>query len=222
MGGGLRGPVVIGGSQPGLMRVLDLGLIDIPSLVASGPVTLYTPTLGDLVDLRVVNPGDFVAPDGDLVARYGLLVPPVQLDGPPDSLTGDVSIGSLNPGATLDGPFSQAGPNVTAFGGPAGAIYQIGLRAGSAVIGGTAMLPAVGIWQANHAYSLHDSVLDGAGVVQVVSTAGTSGASVPAFDETPGNTTAEGPDTLVWTSGGVAPTVGAIHFYLCVATPIAP
>lgn len=58
-----------------------------------------------------------------------------------------------------------------------------------------------GSWAANNPYALNTIILDGANHIQKVTTAGTSGASQPAFNDS-GSTTAEGPHTLVWTDLG--------------------
>jgi hypothetical protein len=56
-------------------------------------------------------------------------------------------------------------------------------------------------WQPSYAYALNDQFVDPAGLVQRVTIAGTSGPSEPKFNAF-GQTTAEGPDTLVWTAQG--------------------
>ena len=61
----------------------------------------------------------------------------------------------------------------------------------------------ISAWQANHSYgTATDRILDSNGNVQISKTTGTSGASAPAFNTTPGGTTPDGPDTLVWTNAG--------------------
>ena len=58
-------------------------------------------------------------------------------------------------------------------------------------------------WQANFVYPLNAEIVDVGGHIQKVTTAGTSGSSLPTFNDT-GGTTAEGPNTLVWTDQGSA------------------
>jgi hypothetical protein len=61
-------------------------------------------------------------------------------------------------------------------------------------------------WLPNVALALHFRIVDNLGNVQVVQTAGTTGGgSAPAWNTTPGGTTAEGPDTLVWVNAGALP-----------------
>lgn len=57
-------------------------------------------------------------------------------------------------------------------------------------------------WQPNHAYMIGDLITDPSGHIQKVTTAGTSGSTIPMFDDG-GGTTPDGPDTLVWTDQGV-------------------
>jgi hypothetical protein len=60
--------------------------------------------------------------------------------------------------------------------------------------------PAGG-WAATHAYSLGNQILDPAGHIQQVTTAGTAGAAAPAWNDS-GGTTADGTGSLVWTDQG--------------------
>lgn len=61
-----------------------------------------------------------------------------------------------------------------------------------------------GVWQAAHPYTLGTVVIDFKGHAQLVTTAGTSGARLPAFSSA-GGTTPDGSDTLVWTDQGYYP-----------------
>lgn len=76
----------------------------------------------------------------------------------------------------------------------------------------------LGTWQASHAYSLGDQILDPAGHIQQITTAGTSGAAEPTFNDT-GSTTTDG--TAVWTDQGYNPapatpiTAQASFYYRC-------
>lgn len=70
----------------------------------------------------------------------------------------------------------------------------------------------IGSWQANHAYSVGDVILDANFNLQVVTTAGTSANSVPTFTQAINGTTAEGPDTLVWTLE--SPTAKAAYTFV--------
>lgn len=56
-------------------------------------------------------------------------------------------------------------------------------------------------WQSGHAYALHNKIIDANNNVQFVTTAGTSGATRPAFNTTPGGITSDG-STLKWTNLG--------------------
>jgi hypothetical protein len=69
----------------------------------------------------------------------------------------------------------------------------------------------IAAWKKNGAHSVGDLIDDPHGTVQLVTTAGTSGASMPSWNDTTGSTTTDG--TVVWTSQGpgVAPCNG--NFY---------
>ena len=69
----------------------------------------------------------------------------------------------------------------------------------------------IAAWKKNAAHSVGDLIDDPHGMVQLVTTAGTSGAAMPSWNDTTGSTTSDG--TVVWTSQGpgVAPCNG--NFY---------
>ena len=67
-------------------------------------------------------------------------------------------------------------------------------------------------WQMNHAYTLGQVINNGV-ALQVVTTAGTSGGSAPAFNDTPGMTTIDG-GVLVWTCLSLAPTAEQIFIFI--------
>jgi hypothetical protein len=56
-------------------------------------------------------------------------------------------------------------------------------------------------WAANLAYSTGQTIVDPGGYVQQVTTAGTSGGTIPSFNETVGGTTSDG--SVTWTNEGV-------------------
>jgi hypothetical protein len=86
---------------------------------------------------------------------------------------------------------------------PLGADIHIQARLNGVDLGPEAIIPSGVEWEADHAYTLDDLIVDSAGHSQKVTTAGTSGSTIPTFDDE-GGTTAEGPDTLVWTDQGEA------------------
>lgn len=57
-------------------------------------------------------------------------------------------------------------------------------------------------YQINHKYYVNQQIKDKNGDWQIVTQAGTSGGSEPAWVETVGTVTADGPDTLQWTQNG--------------------
>ena len=78
--------------------------------------------------------------------------------------------------------------------------------------------PSDGTWVAATPYSLGQAILDPNGNVEICTTAGTSGSTVPAFPTTVGTTTSDGTTTPVtWTMrgrGGTGPTWQASFAYL--------
>ena len=60
--------------------------------------------------------------------------------------------------------------------------------------------PIITSWLATSAFSLGQIIIDSGGYLQQVTTAGTSGASLPTWNETSGGTTADG--TVTWTNKG--------------------
>lgn len=77
--------------------------------------------------------------------------------------------------------------------------------------------PGAGSWQSDHAYSLGNEILDPAGHIQEVTTAGTSGADEPTWNDS-GSTTPDGTGSLVWTDQGyypgpAAPVTAQFNFY---------
>lgn len=72
-------------------------------------------------------------------------------------------------------------------------------------------------WASGHAYSLDDEILDPAGHIQKATTAGTSGGTIPIFNDE-GSTTPDGSGSLVWTdqgyyAGPAAPVTAQFNFY---------
>lgn len=59
-------------------------------------------------------------------------------------------------------------------------------------------------WAAAHSYALNATILDPAGHIQKATTAGTSGAGIPTFNDA-GSTTPDGTGSLVWTDEGYNP-----------------
>jgi len=73
---------------------------------------------------------------------------------------------------------------------------------------GATQVTAMNAWVANHAYGKGNRIFDGANV-EVVTTAGTSGGTVPTnWATTAGGTTSEGPSVpqLTWTNAGALPS----------------
>jgi len=76
---------------------------------------------------------------------------------------------------------------------------------------------AAAAWVPSNSYTLASEILDPAGHIQKVTTAGTSGTTIPVFNET-GGTTPDGTGSLVWTdqgyyAGPAAPITAQFHFY---------
>jgi hypothetical protein len=61
---------------------------------------------------------------------------------------------------------------------------------------------ALSTWQASHSFALNSAIVDPAGNLQKVTTAGTSGATQPTFNGSSGGTTSDG--GVTWTNAGPA------------------
>jgi hypothetical protein len=77
--------------------------------------------------------------------------------------------------------------------------------------------PGAPAWAAAHAYALNATILDAAGHIQKATTAGTSGSTIPTFNDA-GSTTPDGAGTLIWTdqgyyAGPAAPVTAQFNFY---------
>jgi hypothetical protein len=71
-----------------------------------------------------------------------------------------------------------------------------------------ALLAVTPGWVASHDYaSPRDHILDSNGNIQIATIPGDSGTLAPSWNTTPGGTTPDGPDTLVWTNAGPVATV---------------
>lgn len=102
--------------------------------------------------------------------------------------------------------------NVVLTGGTSGAAAPAWpVPAGTITVDGTVhwmnqgltQLTPPNAWAANHPYVLHNRIVDPSGNVQVITTAGTSGGTIPSFNATLGLTTGDGGAT--WTNAGVQP-----------------
>ena len=87
--------------------------------------------------------------------------------------------------------------------------------AGYSYMGRVIQWTAPAAWQASHAYALNATILDPAGHVQKVTTAGTSDSSAPTWNDA-GSTTTD--NTVTWTDQGynpgpAAPITASFNFY---------
>jgi hypothetical protein len=77
-----------------------------------------------------------------------------------------------------------------------------GTFSGNPSLGDTVKIAApAGAWQALHIYGLGGIIIDAAGHLQAITTAGTSGASIPTFNDLSGNTI---DGSVIWTDQGAA------------------
>jgi hypothetical protein len=98
--------------------------------------------------------------------------------------------------AGTSGATAPAWPNTTGTTTPDGGIAWLNQ-------GPTTVIP-LAAWRRNHAYTTVGArIVDSNGNVEIVSVAGTSGASAPAWNTTPGLTTVDG--TVLWSNGGALP-----------------
>lgn len=165
-----------------------------PALVSAAPNT-------PLAQLQLVNDG------------LGNYYSPIQrtLDGvfyeDITDLNGAIAVyanGSLASVGTGTGQYEVLGPGLAL---PGNSYLGMYLKWGQ----------SLAAWASGTVYALNAEILDPAGHVQKATTGGTSGSTIPTFNDS-GGTTTEGPDTLVWTDQGYyagpsAPITAQFHFY---------
>jgi len=194
-------------NPPNVMLALDLGTVTVADLLANGPRTLYTPSTGEFIDIK----WGVTHVDLDHQAIY---FEPYTSFIDPGFGSPVQWIASSNNDTVVA---RDAGTNA-----PAGLYFPVSPVIAYLEITSLAieLHGPVGTWAIDTSYSLGDAVLDGAGHIQVATTAGTSAhTGPPSFDDS-GGTTAEGPDTLVWTDGGLAPTQGSVQVVALVGKPV--
>ncbi len=77
-------------------------------------------------------------------------------------------------------------------------------------IDGGVLSALTSVWLSSHNYAIPtDHIIDSNGNIEVSTTPGTSGSTPPIWNTTPGGTTSDGTDTLVWTNAGKVPTAAA-------------
>jgi hypothetical protein len=107
-----------------------------------------------------------------------------------------------------DGTLQSQGPNYSVQ-GPGFAL------AGKSYMGLVLQWASPAAWQASHAYALNAIIMDPAGHLQKCTTAGTSGATIPTFNDS-GSTTND--NTVIWTDQGynpgpASPVTAQFNFY---------
>ncbi len=193
-----------GGSQPGAVRRLDLGVVDVSDLLTDS-VLLYTPDSGEIVlgvYLRDVTFTD----------AFGMAV----------ACTDGTSAEDTNNLAAVTTGFYNESVRGTAAGRLATRTAITPIRAG--LTEDDASQPIASAWEADHHYvpdsTTSESLIVASGHLRLTNDDGDSGGSVPDF---PGNFGGSVVDNdLTWTDEGELPTIGSMHVYADVATPVAP
>lgn len=203
---------VNGGSLPGALRVLDLGVVDITDLF-DGPVTLYTPEAGEIIgpvflrDVTYVNTSGAIAISREEQEFDDHQNPPlagIDSDTAWDGFYGSsVAVGSGS-GLKLIAPTTT---------GPVTAEMQHDLPPSQSV---------QGRWQANHAYdgSEQPATIIAAGHIWSTGDAGDSGGTEPDWPSAFASDIAD--NDLTWNDDGLAPSQGSCHVYAYVSVPAAP
>ncbi len=199
-----------GGSQPGAVRLLDLGVVEATDL-AAGLVTLYTPDAGELVIAGYIT--DLTAPDTQALGLWlgdGTSFRPQFL----------AAVGAIADDAATGGGVVSSGLDVSL------AVQLSGdpVRAGLCESPG---FPLADVWQANHVY-VPDSVFStdqethviGGGHLWFSGAGGTSGNSEPDWAAHYEGSVTDG--DITWTDEGAVPTTGSMHAYITVSAPAAP
>ena len=189
------------------------------SLIASSPNTTHHILVYNgpftAASIGTLQSADIISSDQPQISLSNVIIG--------TSLTGTAMVRSLQGTVTLSTPFQTiTGPNSGDFSITGGAcangkVLPVGTSCAANVTATPSAFPSSpAIWVANHSYMLNDVIVDnansdpnGAPHLQKATTAGTSGTDSPGsqiagttnWNES-GGTTAEGPDTLVWTDQG--------------------
>ncbi len=192
-----------GGSQPGTLRRLDLGVVD-ASDVQTDSVVLYTPAAGEVV-------GPLYITDVTLTDTFGLAVQCSDGDS--------VNVNGL---AAVTTSIYYAGI-VT----PSNSVGRVQLATTPIIAGCTEDAvdqPVASAWQANHHYVpdpvTSETLVVAAGHLWLNTTDGDSGNSTPDFAGNTGGSVVD--NDLTWTDEGALPSQGSMHVYADVTTPVAP
>ncbi len=199
---------------PTNVRLVDLGTVTAVAAATGGPKLLYTPATGERIYGPMVASVTFTDSGFIVVASLAQLAANMNLaQGGLAGFDTDLSAGVYGaPDLTNQKP-AGSGTNSSGWWFVTDALY-----AGFYTNLSNALVDsAPGVWQALHDYTLGQWIIDGANHLQHVTTAGTSGAIIPAFDDS-GGTTPDGIGTLVWTDEGLVPTVGQMDVVVHVAT----
>jgi len=196
---------VNGGSQPGAVRRLDLGVITAADLVA-GPVTLYEPDAGEVVGPVYLYAIEFLVLGGKAI----IISRDEQVD--PDDTSGFPALAAWDSDLARDGGTWPASAD-EAFGTP--------LTTGvvkAALSESYLALPSGEPWQANHVYP---TALIVASNHAWEGNGGTSGGSLPDFAGNFGGSVVD--NDITWFDLGDLTTAdGSAHVYADVTTPVAP
>lgn len=197
-----------GGSQPGAVRRLDLGIVAATDL-ADGIVTLYTPEAGEIVGPVYLYDVVFCDNSGAVVL------------GRDEQVAADANFPPL---AAWDSDLSFDGAGFA--GGGDGDLHQVPLTTGPVTVGLSNDASTLGIpvdtWQAGHVYvdsPIPDEVVE-AGHLWYALPGGTSGGSRPDFEGNIGGTVTD--NDITWNDNSAVPTVGSAHVYADVTIPDTP
>ncbi len=200
-----------GGTQPGAVRRLDLGVVDVSDFT-DGPVILYTPDAGEIV-------GPVYLYDTTFCDNSGVVV-----IGRDEQIADDANFPPL---AAFDSDLSRDGAGLAGGGvNSTPDMGQIPLTTGPVVAGfgrgGSILTLPMERWQPLTLYAEFTEIQGDDGHSWVASPGGTSGATEPDFAANEGGSVADGGGALVRTDQSTLPTVGSAHVYADVTTPAAP
>lgn len=188
-----------GGSQPGAVRMLDLGVVTAADYLA-GSATLYTPADGELFGPGMLR--DVVALDNLNLSIVGDDFDPTAPDARPPFAS--IGSGTSQMFDSYEGRVSSR--LVPTSAGP----VRIGLN-------GNLDNPIAEVWVADTSYGTEDTLVE-AGHIWANEGSGTSGSVKPDFAGNVGGSV--GDNDLVWDDLGVV-TVGSAHVYAYVQSPVA-
>ncbi len=183
-------------------EIIDLGVVTMQDILDNGPKTVYVPDGLTSVEL------DFLNDDSSVDIDAGSIAFPVFGNSGGSPIFVGMNSGGFAGGNVYGwSAFVTVAVSNGLVRGEAGAYISDPVVAAFGSI--NTLLSPLGTWTAHKLYRVGDGILDNAGDVQIVTVGGTSGATIPSFDDSGSTTPGDG--GVTWQDNGLAPTQGAVH-----------